>query len=82
MLTVKLRRAGRRNRPFYHVVVAEKRSKTTGKFIDKLGFYDPLLPDNNLKIDTQKLKNWLNQGATLSQGITRLLKHFKIKTLP
>ena len=79
MLTVKLRRAGRRNRPFYHVVVAEKRSKATGKFVDKLGYYDPLLPDNNLKIDTQKLNDWIKQGATLSDGISRLLKHFKIK---
>ncbi|NOY14902.1 MAG: 30S ribosomal protein S16 [bacterium] len=80
MLTIKLRRAGRRNRPFYHIVVAEKRSKATGKFTDKLGHYDPILTEGNFKLDTQKLNKWLAQGATLSPGITKLFKHFKIKT--
>jgi len=77
MLTIKLRRAGRRHLPFYHLVVSEKRSKVTGRFVDKLGWYNPLLKQDNLKLDLHKLNKWLSQGATLSRGVSKLLKNYK-----
>lgn len=75
MLTIKLFRIGRRNRPFYRVVVMEKRSKANGRYIDQIGVYDPLLPSDNLNIQKDKLTNWIQKGAQLSSGIKKLLTH-------
>ncbi len=78
MLTIKLRRSGRKGLPFYHLVASEKRSKVLGKFNDKIGHYNPL-GKGEFKIDKDKLKLWLDRGASLSQGVRHLLKHFKVK---
>lgn len=74
MLTIRLTRIGRKNDPKYRFIVAEKRSKRDGKFIDRIGFYDPMLTPAVLTIDDAKLQNWLSKGAKLSEGAYKLLK--------
>lgn len=73
---IRLARAGRRNLPFYHIVAADSRSPRDGKFIEKLGYYDPILQDDskrrlNLKID--RIEYWLSVGAIPSERVAILL---------
>jgi len=69
-------RAGTKKRPFYHVVVADSRAPRDGRFIERLGYFNPLLPKDNkerLKVDFEKLKAWLAKGAQPSDRIMRFL---------
>jgi small subunit ribosomal protein S16 len=69
-------RAGTKKRPFYHVVVADSRSPRDGRFIERLGFFNPLLPKENkerLKVDFEKVKTWLAKGAQPSDRVMRFL---------
>ena len=65
MLTIRMARAGTKKRPFYHIVVADSRSPRDGRFIERLGFFNPLLPKDKterLKFDLDKAKAWIGQG--------------------
>ena len=76
MLTIRMARAGTKKRPFYHVVVADSRSPRDGRFIERLGYFNPLLPKDNkerLKFDLEKAKAWLAKGAQPSDRIMRFL---------
>jgi small subunit ribosomal protein S16 len=69
-------RAGTKKRPFYHVVVADSRAPRDGRFIERLGYFNPLLPKDNkerLKVDFEKLKTWLAKGAQPSDRVMRFL---------
>jgi small subunit ribosomal protein S16 len=69
-------RAGTKKRPFYHVVVADSRSPRDGRFIERLGYFNPLLPKDNkerLKVDFEKVKAWLAKGAQPSDRVMRFL---------
>jgi len=71
---IRLLRAGAKHRPFYRVVVTDSRSPRDGRFIETLGYYDPL-PDKQLvKIDQEKAKMWLDRGATPTDTVKSLLK--------
>lgn len=72
MLSIRLFPKGRKHQISYRVVVAEKRTKLNGKFIDDLGYWNPLLKE--FKVDRQKLEEWTKKGAQTSQTITKLLK--------
>jgi small subunit ribosomal protein S16 len=75
-LKIRMARAGTKKRPIYHIVVADSRSPRDGRFIERLGFFNPLLPkDNNerLKVDYEKVKGWLAKGAQPSDRIMRFL---------
>jgi small subunit ribosomal protein S16 len=75
-LKLRMARAGTKKRPFYHVVVADSRSPRDGRFIERLGYFNPLLPKENterLKLDLEKVKAWLAKGATPSDRILRFL---------
>jgi small subunit ribosomal protein S16 len=75
-LKIRLARAGTKKRPFYHVVVADSRSPRDGRFIERLGHFDPLLPKERterLKLDLDKVKAWLAKGATPTDRVTRFL---------
>jgi small subunit ribosomal protein S16 len=85
-LKIRLSRAGTKKRPHYNIVVAESRSPRDGRFIEKLGFYNPLLPKDHadrIKLDLEKAKVWLAKGATASDRVHRfladagVLKHVK-----
>jgi small subunit ribosomal protein S16 len=75
-LKIRLARAGTKKRPFYHIVVADSRSPRDGRFIERLGFFNPLLPKektDRLKFDLEKTKAWIAKGATPSDRIMRFL---------
>jgi len=75
-VVIRLARAGTKKRPVYHVVVADSRSPRDGRFIERLGHFNPLLPKDNaerLKLDMDKVKAWLAKGAQPSDRVTRFL---------
>lgn len=74
-LKLRLARAGTKKRPFYHVVVADARSPRDGRFIEKLGTYNPLLADDDkrLVLDTERARHWLSVGALPTDRVSRFL---------
>ena len=75
-LKIRMARAGTKKRPFYHIVVADSRYPRDGRFIERLGYFNPLLPKDNterLKLDMDKVKAWLAKGAQPSDRVTRFL---------
>ena len=75
-LKIRLSRGGAKKRPFYSIVVADSRSPRDGRFIEKIGFYNPLLPKDHadrIKLDTDKAGAWLKKGATASDRVHRFL---------
>ena len=75
-LKIRLSRGGTKKRPHYSIVVAESRSPRDGRFIDRLGYYNPLLPKDHadrLKLDLEKAKTWIGKGATPSDRVHRFL---------
>ena len=77
MLAIRLMRIGNVHRPFYRVVVKEKRSKRDGKYIEKLGFYDPSKDQDKLKISVERYTYWLQRGAQPSETVRSLMKNIK-----
>jgi small subunit ribosomal protein S16 len=75
-VVIRMARAGTKKRPVYHIVVADSRSPRDGRFIERLGYFNPLLPKDNeqrLKLDLDKVKAWLAKGAQPSDRIMRFL---------
>jgi small subunit ribosomal protein S16 len=76
MLTIRMARAGTKKRPFYHIVVADSRAPRDGRFIERLGYFNPLLPKDKtdrLKLDLDKVKSWMTKGAQPSDRVMRFL---------
>lgn len=81
MLSLRLTRHGAKKRPFYHIVVADSRSPRDGRFIDKVGTYNPMLARDNtdrVKLDDEKIKAWLSKGAQPTERVARFLADAKI----
>src|SRR3984893_3440447 len=75
-LVIRMARAGTKKRPVYHIVVADSRSPRDGRFIERLGYFNPLLPKEKterLKFDLDKAKAWLAKGAQPSDRVMRFL---------
>jgi small subunit ribosomal protein S16 len=75
-LVIRMARAGTKKRPFYHTVIADSRSPRDGRFIERIGFFNPLLPKDKserLKFDLEKAKAWMAKGAQPSDRIMRFL---------
>jgi small subunit ribosomal protein S16 len=72
-LKIRMSRAGAKKRPYYRIVVAESRSPRDGRFIEKIGSYDPMLGDETkrVKFDSERVKYWLSKGATPSDRCAR-----------
>jgi small subunit ribosomal protein S16 len=73
-VAIKLFRFGKKNQPFYRIVVANKRGKRGGRYIEELGYYNPIKNPHEIKINQERLNYWLSQGAQPSEGINKLLK--------
>lgn len=76
MVVIRLARGGARNRPFYSVVVADSRHRRDGRFIERLGFYNPLLSagQDALRLDLARVEFWRGQGAQPSSAVEKLIK--------
>ncbi|HZP76912.1 MAG TPA: 30S ribosomal protein S16 [Pseudolabrys sp.] len=75
-LVIRMARAGTKKRPVYHIVVADKRAPRDGRFIERLGYFNPLLPKEKterLKLDLEKVKSWMAKGALPSDRVMRFL---------
>ena len=75
-LVIRLARAGTKKRPVYHIVVADNRAPRDGRFIERLGYFNPLLPKEKterLKLDLDKVKAWMKKGAQPSDRVMRFL---------
>ena len=85
MLKIRMSRGGAKKRPFYKIVVADSRRPRDGKFIEKVGFFNPLLPKDKterLSLDLERIKYWLSQGAQPSERIARFLGEAKLIPMP
>lgn len=76
-MKIRLARGGTKKRPYYRIVAADSRMPRDGRFIERLGTYDPLLPkdnENRVKMDLDRVKHWLAQGAQPTDRIARMLE--------
>jgi small subunit ribosomal protein S16 len=84
-LKIRLSRGGSKKRPFYKVVVADSRSPRDGRFIEKVGHFNPLLPKDNperLNLDLEKIKEWLGKGAKPTEKLGRFLGEANVIPMP
>lgn len=79
MVTIRLSRGGSKKRPFYHLTVTNSRSARNGRFIERIGFFNPVArgQEESLRIDTDRLQYWVGQGAQLSERVEQLVKESK-----
>ena len=71
---MRLRRIGAKKAPFYRVIVADSRSPRDGRFIEEIGYYNPLTEPAEIKIDAEKAKKWIGNGAQPTETVKSLLK--------
>jgi small subunit ribosomal protein S16 len=78
MVVIRLARGGAKHRPFYNMVVADSRDPRDGRFIERVGFYDPKAPEGRegLRVNLERVTHWKGRGAQLSPTVTRLVKQF------
>ena len=76
MVSIRLSRGGAKKRPFYHLIVTDSRNRRDGRYIEKLGFFNPFSTgkDVNLRIDLDRVDFWIGQGAKPSDRVATLLK--------
>ncbi len=79
MVTIRLARGGAKKRPFYNIVVADSRCRRDGRFIERIGYYNPVAAQNEegLRIDLQRLAYWQGVGAQVSDTVARLVRAHK-----
>ena len=84
MVVIRLARTGAKNRPFYHVVATDKRNKRDGKFIERLGFYNPIAKgkEEALRLNRDRITYWVGTGAQLSARVQTLVKTWDNNPLP
>ena len=76
MVTVRLSRGGAKKKPFYHVVVTDSRNRRDGRYIERLGFFNPMArgQEERLRLDNARIDHWVGQGAQLSDRVASLVK--------
>jgi small subunit ribosomal protein S16 len=74
MVKMRLKRMGAKKAPFYRVIVADSRSPRDGRFIDEVGYYNPMTNPAEIKIDAEKAKTWIANGAQPTETVKALLK--------
>ncbi len=76
MVIIRFARGGSRNRPFFNVVVADSRNRRDGRFIERLGFYNPVAPEGpeGMRIELERVAYWQGKGAQLSDAVAKLVK--------
>jgi small subunit ribosomal protein S16 len=71
---IRLKRMGAKKTPFYRIVVADSRSPRNGRFIEEIGYYNPLTEPKIVKVDNEKALNWIKNGAKPTETVERLFK--------
>ncbi len=81
MVVIRLARGGSKKRPFYNVVAADSRNRRDGRFIERVGFYNPVANEGqeNLRLALDRVQYWTEKGAQLSPAVARLVKDFSAK---
>ena len=81
MVTIRLSRGGALKRPFYHIVVTDRRNRRDGRYIERLGFFNPIAAagEETLKIDLERADYWFSHGAQPSERVAKLIKKFRGK---
>ena len=76
MVTIRLSRGGAKKRPFYHFTVTDSRKSRDGRFIERVGFFNPVArgQEERLRIDTDRVEYWQGKGAQLSERVAKLIK--------
>ncbi len=79
MVRIRLSRGGATKRPFYHIVVTDRRNRRDGRYIERLGFYNPIASGqaNELQLDLARVDHWLSQGAQASERVEKLIKQYR-----
>lgn len=79
MVTIRLSRGGSKKRPFYSILVADQRRSTRGRFIERIGFFNPVAngQEEALRLDADRLEHWVNAGAQMSDRVSQLYKKSK-----
>ncbi|HEY2615820.1 MAG TPA: 30S ribosomal protein S16 [Acetobacteraceae bacterium] len=84
-LKIRLARAGAKKRPYYHIVVADSRSPRDGRFIEKLGSYNPMLPaehEDRVKLQAERIQHWVSQGALPTDRVALFLGRMGVGPMP
>jgi small subunit ribosomal protein S16 len=81
MVTIRLARGGALKRPFYHIVVTDRRNRRDGRYIERLGFFNPIAAgdEETLKIDLERADYWFSHGAKPSERVAKLIKQYRVR---
>jgi small subunit ribosomal protein S16 len=84
MVRIRLSRGGVKNRPFYHVVVTDSRNSRDGRYIERLGFFNPFASGNEerIRLDLARVNHWQSQGAQASDRVAKLMRDHAKATTP
>ncbi|GIU41799.1 30S ribosomal protein S16 [Shewanella colwelliana] len=76
MVTIRLARGGAKKRPFYNIVVADSRNARDGRFIERVGFFNPLArgQEEGLRLDLDRVEHWVSNGAATTERVAKLIK--------
>jgi len=79
MVTIRLARGGSKKRPFYHMVVTDKRNARDGRFIERVGFFNPVAQgqEERIRVDSARVDHWIGLGAQMSDRVRKLIKDNK-----
>ncbi|MGE9658191.1 30S ribosomal protein S16 [Snodgrassella alvi] len=79
MVVIRLARGGSKHRPFYNIVVADSHNRRDGRFIERVGFYNPVANEKQerVRLSADRLNHWISQGAQLSEAVAKLVKEQK-----
>ena len=75
MVKIRLQREGKKKAPFYHIVVADSKSPRDGKIIEKLGSYDPMTNPSTIVLDSEKVEQWIKNGAKPTDTVKKLIEN-------
>ncbi|MGK5093057.1 30S ribosomal protein S16 [Deltaproteobacteria bacterium TL4] len=78
MVKIRLARGGAKKKPYYRVVVADVRDKRDGQYIERIGFYNPMVQENRFAIDEERAKYWMSVGAKPTERVAKLMKDLNI----
>lgn len=79
MVTIRLSRGGSKKRPFYHLTVTDSRTSRDGRYLERVGFFNPIArgQEERLRVDQERIEHWVAQGAQLSERVAKLVQDAK-----